>query len=237
MLAVAIILDALVIVAALVALITGLRRGLVWICFRKFRKLTAGVVALFLAKPLGYFFTELFIGNWLTRLIMSWGKIEDVPAASPEEMVEQLPKVVRIVAGWFHMDVTAIANEAYNSGEGVYYHFIREASLPLARLIGVVLAWVALLLVCLLLLRILLSVGTGLAELPVLKQLNAVLGACASVLIWGSIVWVAVKLLGWIAGLTPVASLSFMQDFSMEQTYITKYIYHFNPLAFLLSLK
>ena len=237
MLAVAIILDALVIVAALVALITGLRRGLVWICFRKFRKVTAGVVALLLAKPLGYLFTELFIGNWLTRLIMSWGKIEDVPASSPEEMVEQLPRLVRAVAGWFHLDVTTLAEEAYNSGEGVYYHFIREASLPLARLFGVILAWVALMLVCLLLVRILLSVGTGLAELPVLKQLNAVLGACTSVLIWGAIVWLVVKLVGWIAGLAPVATLTFMQGFSMEQTYITKYVYHFNPLAFLLSLK
>lgn len=234
---VAIVLDALVVIAALVALITGLRRGLVWICFRKFRKITAGVVALILAKPLGYFFTQLFIGNWLTRLIMSWGKLEDVPASSPEEMVEQLPKIIRAVAGWFNIDVSALANEAYSSGEGMYYHFIREASLPLARLFGVVLAWVALLLVCLLLIRILLSIGSSLAELPVLKQLNAVLGACTSVLIWGAIVWLAVKLLVWIAGLSPVASLSFMNGFSIEQTYITKYIYHFNPLAFLLSLK
>ena len=168
---------------------------------------------------------------------MSWGKLEDVPASSPEEMVEQLPKIIRAVAGWFNIDVSALANEAYSSGEGMYYHFIREASLPLARLFGVVLAWVALLLVCLLLIRILLSIGSSLAELPVLKQLNAVLGACTSVLIWGAIVWLAVKLLVWIAGLSPVASLSFMNGFSIEQTYITKYIYHFNPLAFLLSLK
>lgn len=237
MLAVAIILDALVVIAALLALITGLRRGLVWICFRKFRKITAGIISLLLAKPLGYWFSQLFISNWLTELIMSWAKLEDAPAASPEAMVEQLPKVVRVVAGWFHMDVYAMATEAYQNGEGVYYHFIRETSLPLARLFGVILAWIALFLTALLVLRILLSVGTSLTELPVLKQFNAVLGACASVLMWGAIVWCAVKLIGWVTGLAPVASMSFMQGFSMDNTYITKYIYHFHPLAFILSLQ
>ena len=65
---------------------------------------------------------------------------------------------------------------------------------------------------------------------------NALLGACMSLLLWGSVVWISVKLLVWISGLAPVASLSFMQSFTLDQTYITKYIYHFNPLAFILSL-
>lgn len=234
--AVAIVLDALICIIALLALISGLRRGFVWICFRKFRKVTAGVVSLLLAKPLGYWFSKLFISNWLTKLIMSWAKLEDAPAASPDEMVEQLPKLVRAVAGWFGMDVQAIATDAYNGGEGMYYHFIREASLPMARFLGVILAWVALFIASLILLRILLSVGTSLTELPVLKQLNALLGACMSLLLWGAAVWIAVKLLVWISGLAPVASLSFMQSFTLDQTYITKYIYHFNPLAFILSL-
>ncbi len=233
---VAIVLDALICIVALFALIFGLRRGLVWICFRKFRKVTAGVVSLLLAKPLGYWFSKLFISNWLTRLIMSWAKLEDAPAASPDEMVAQLPKLVRAVAGWFGMDVQAIATDAYNGGEGMYYHFIREASLPIARFFGVILAWVALFIAALILLRILLSIGTSLAELPVLKQLNAVLGACMSLLLWGAVVWLAVKLLVWMTGLAPVASLSFIQSFSLDQTYITKFIYHFNPLSFILSL-
>ena len=101
---------------------------------------------------------------------------------------------------------------------------------------GVILAWVALFIASLILLRILLSVGTSLTELPVLKQLNALLGACMSLLLWGAVVWISVKLLVWISGLAPVASLSFMQSFTLDQTYITKYIYHFNPLAFILSL-
>ena len=61
--AVAIVLDALICIIALLALISGLRRGFVWICFRKFRKVTAGVVSLLLAKPLGYWFSKLFISN------------------------------------------------------------------------------------------------------------------------------------------------------------------------------
>lgn len=237
MLAVAIVIDALIVIATLIALISGLKRGFVWICFRKFRKITAGILSLLLAKPLGYWFTQLFISDWLTKLIMTWAKLEDTPAASPEAMVENLPKIIRWVADWFHIDMLALATEAYDNGEGVYYFFIHETSLPLARLFGVILAWVALFLVSLIIIRILLSVGTNLAELPLIKQLNAVLGACTSVLIWGAAIWLTVQLLGWIVGLAPVASLSFLQSFSVEKTYITKYIYHFNPLAFILSLQ
>lgn len=233
---VAIILDALVCLVALVALLVGLKRGFVWICFRKFRKLAAAFFAVCLAKPLGYLFSELFISDWLTRAIMSLAKIEDTAALSPAEMVAELPTVVRWVADRFHVDVAALAEEAYQSGEGMYYHFLSETSLPIARFLGVILAWIALFIAARIVLRILLSIGTSLMELPVLKQVNALLGACVSVLFSSVFVWLAVQLLVWISGLAPVASLAFMQGFFIESTFITKYIYHFAPLSFLLSL-
>ena len=233
---VGIILDVRVCAVAVWGLISGLRHGFIWICFRKFRKITAAVLSVFLAKPLGYFFTRLFVSDTLTKLIMSWANIQDVEAATPEEMLEQLPALIRFFAEHFGIDVNALAEEAYASGEGMYYHFISATSLPIARGIGVFLAWVLVFLVSLVLLRILLSIGTTVTELPVIKQVNSLLGGCVSLVFYGAILWVAVKLIGWLSGLSVISSLSFMQGFSIENTYVTKYVYAFQPLTFILSL-
>ena len=233
---IAIILDVLVCAVALWGLISGLRHGFVWICFRKFRKITAAALSVFLAKPLGSLFTQWFLSDSLTKLIMSWANIQDTSATSPDEMIQQLPTVIRFIAEHFGLDVTALAQEAYASGEGMYYHFIRETSLPIARGIGVFLAWILVFLVSLILLRILLSIGTSITELPVVKQVNALLGGCVSLVFYAAILWISIKLIVWLSGLSAISSLSFMQDFSIEKTFVTKYIYAFQPLAFILSL-
>ena len=235
--AVAIILDILVCAVLVFGLIAGLRVGLVDFCFRKFRKLSAAIGACLLAKPVGWLLTDLFFSDLFTGWIMSWAKIEDTVAGSPEEMLAELPKLVRWVAEKFDIDVADLANRAYESGEGMYHLFIKEASLPLARFITVILAGIALFFLLRFLLMILSPMFAGIVELPVVKQLNILLGGAVSLLLYAAFVWVGLKVLVWIAGFETVANWGFMQGFSIEKTYVSKFIYAFEPLSFLLSIK
>ena len=70
-------------------------------------------------------------------------------------------------------------------------------------------------------------------KLPVLKQINAILGACFGVLFFAVLVLVLCKLSVFVFELFPHAA--FLKDFDIEKTYIGKLFYEFDVMKALLS--
>lgn len=235
--AVRVIVDILVVLLAIIGIVAGIRQGFVRLLFQRFRRLSAALIALLISKPLGALITKGFLSDKLTGFIMSAAKLKELPnAASPEELLESVPVVVRWIAQGFHYDLAAAAQRAFEEGDGMYYTVIKELSYPLASTIAVVLSWIALYFLLRLTIRLLLRITDGLFDLPVIKQINCILGACLGLLFNAAIVWCACRVFVWVITLPAFANVSALQSFSIDSTYIAKYVYYFNPLAFILSI-
>ncbi len=234
---VSIFLDAFIVFAAIIGIVIGLRQGFVKMFVLRFRKIAAAVISLFLAKPLGAVIAKYFLTDKLAGWIMSLANITDAPAESPEKLLETVPLLLRWFAEQVNYDLAGLADRAYANGQGMQRALITELSYPLASLISVIIAWVILCIILYFAIKILSGLIENVFELPVLKQVNAFCGAFVALVLNFTILWLVCQLLEWALTADMLNNLAFMKDFSMEQTYIAKYLCEFNPLAFILSAK
>ncbi len=234
---VSILFDAFIVLVAVLGIVIGLKQGFVKMFILRFRKLASAVIAVFLAKPFGAILTKYFLAEKTVTFIMDKAGITDMPAESVEALKASVPPFLEVVANLFHYDLNALAVTAYANGQGMQEALIRELSYPIASFVSVVLVFIVLYFVFSLGIKLLGGMIENVFELPVLKQINAICGALVGLVLNASAIWVVCQLVGWLLTTDLVAGWTFMEGFSIEGTLIAKYIYHFNPLAFILSVK
>ena len=71
-------------------------------------------------------------------------------------------------------------------------------------------------------------------KLPILKQLNVLVGAATGMFFFAVFAWCLCKLSVFAFDLIPDVAL--INEFDIQNTIIGKYLYNFNPMRFLLSL-
>ncbi len=234
---VSILLDAFIVFSVILGIVIGLKQGFIKMFVLRFRKVAAAVISLFLAKPVGAVIARYFLADKLAGWIIKWGKIQDASAESADALLNDVPLLMRTLASLSGYDLNALAERAYENGQGMQTTLITDLSYPVASFIAVVLAWIGLFFLLFYTIKLLSKFIENVFELPVLKQINSICGAFIGLVFHAAVIWTLCKVLGWILTTDLLSGMPFMQSFSLESTHIAKYIYHFNPLAFILSVK
>ncbi len=234
----AIIIDIVVVSLLLIGLIYGFKKGLLALIFNRWRKLTSIVISAFASKFVSAILTKRIFADLFATWVLNWAELEDVSSAeSPEALLKEVPTFIRLVAEHFGYNLDQYAQRAYESGEGMYHTVIADLSYPLVNAVVYVLCCIALYFVIRLFLYLFFEAMEELFELPVIKQLNTVLGACVGLSLTAALVWLLCQAGIRILAIDSLSKYSLIADFSIEKSYVARYIYDFNPLAFLLSIK
>ncbi|MFA5561295.1 MAG: CvpA family protein [Eubacteriales bacterium] len=227
------VLDVLMVAFVVFGLLIGIRRGFIKLVFHHLRRVASLVCAFFLAKPLGERFQYL-IAEPLKGLLRDYIG-ESVGINTSEELVGQVPTVIKGLAGLFGAELNAMADEALSSGQNAIDTFLDAATDPIARALAIVAAFIALYFVGLIVIRILGFIIDKLFQLPGLKQVNKILGAVFGLAFYAVFAWIACKLLVFGIGLAGGSDIAFLADFDITKTYIARYVYQFDPLKWILS--
>ena len=115
--------------------------------------------------------------------------------------------------------------------------FAGKVALPVANVIGTVIAFVLLYFVFRIAIRLVGRLLHGVFELPGLRIVNRIGGVLFGLLFSLVFTWIAVKVLTWGFSLFSESDVALLRGFDIEQSFIAKYFYHFNPLDTLLSIK
>ena len=232
------ILDILVVLLAALGIGVGIHQGFFKMFFAKFGKITSVFFALLIAKPFGKLLTVSFFSDKIANLVFNMAKLEELaPAASSEELLASVPWFVRFMARIVGYDLEVASNAAFNSGKGMYHTIIADLTYPIASFISFIICFVILIFLIRLVIKLLVRFSEGIFELPVISVINKVAGAIFGVCLNAIILWIVCKLLVGVVSINAIANSPAMSNFNIENTFIAKYIYHFNPLAFLLSIK
>ena len=231
-------LDILVIVLAIAGVAIGIHQGFFKLFFARFKRLTSAFFALLIAKP----FARLLTANWLSEKLSNWvfnlSKLTELePAESAEALLASVPWFIRFMADSLGYDLTVAANEAFQSGNGMYHTIITDLTYPLASLISFIICSAILYFIIRGVIKLLVHFADGIFDLPVISTINKVIGAVFGVFVNFIILWIICKILGGITSIDAVANSSALANFDIQNTFIAKYVYNFNPIAFLLSLK
>lgn len=233
-----IVLDALIVLIAVIGLIVGLKNGITHTFLVKHRKLTAMILGAICAKPLARFITERFLLSPFARFVMKTADLTEIEGAtSAEALLDKVPLVIRFVAERLGYDLKATAEVAFAEGEGMYFTVIRDLSYPLVNAISLLLCSILFFFFMRLILRIFAGMAEDIVELPLLKQVNTLLGGVFGLFATLAILWVASKVLVFVLSFEKVAALGFLQDFDIAKTYVFRYVWGFEPLSFILSIQ
>ncbi len=227
------ILDLLVIGCLIWGLVGGYFAGMIRIIFRRMRRLAAAVFAFLLASPFGKLLARAFLVDPITEKLSAYIAVD---ADTPEQLVEQLPLVIRWGASLFNVDLEAMASTS-SEGTSAAEAFAGKVALPVANVIGTVIAFVLLYFVFRIAIRLVGRLLHGVFELPGLRIVNRIGGVLFGLLFSLVFTWIAVKVLTWGFSLFSESDVALLRGFDIEQSFIAKYFYHFNPLDTLLSIK
>lgn len=223
--------DVILVLLLAFGLIHGLRKGLVRILFRTFKKVVALIVAFTCAKP----FAGLFEGQITASVKSMLSRIitENAGAASGAEITQRVPTILRRLAGLFDVDLTAYGEQALEGGGNYADAFAELAANPIGNAVSVVIAFVALYF----LMRLALWPAGALANLvfhaPVLKQVNVALGGIVSLFFYAIFAWILCEIGIFLISLFP--DVAFLSGFSVEKTFICKFLHEGTLLKWLLS--
>lgn len=227
---VALVLNILMLVILLIPVIVGFRNGFVKTAFR-FGKLAVCIgLAFSFCKKLGLFLKERFLYSFLREKIskLVYDSIGTAADATVDNLQNSVPEAVRVFLSAFGVDTGAMADSAVSAGGDVIENMINSISGALSGAVAVVLGFLAIFLVSLVVVGI---VGALLnrivTNLPVLKQLNSLLGGVCGLLI-GIIA-------AWIAAQGIVALLGVIGGFDYSQAKILVFFHEGSPFRFIIK--
>ncbi len=232
------ILDILVVLILLLGFLIGGKRGLFNILFKRLRKIMAIVFVILLSKPLGKWIADAIISPTVTKWVASG--IEVDPAlleTGAEGLLTAIPAWVKDMATAFQFDLHALAEEAIASGGDVVNEIVFDLIQPLTRGVGVVIAGIVLYLVLGILLRFCGGIINNIFKLPILKQVNSILGAVTGCAMAFLVTWCLLKLFGILVSTETLRQMEIFRGFEWDQCLLSKYLYRLDLIHFLLSLQ
>ena len=227
-----IIFDIVIVSLLAFGLIHGLRKGLVKILFHTFKKAIALLVAFVFAKPLANVLCPSIVKPIRATLVNAIHNSVTTDVTGVE-MTQKVPTVLRRIAGFFDVDLTAYGEKAIEGGGDYIHTFADLAASPIANAVSIILSFVLLYLLA----RLLLWPAGALTNLvfrgPLLKQINTVLGGFVSLFFYTIITWVLCEVGIFVLSLFP--DVAFLSGFSVEETFICKFFHEGMLLKWLFS--
>lgn len=225
----ALVLNVLMLVILLIPVVAGFHNGFVKTAFR-FGKLAVSLILAFsFCKKLGLFLKEKFIYGFLRDKISTL-VYESVGAASDataENLNNSVPATVKSFLSAFGVDTGAMADSAVSAGGDAIENMINSISGALSGAVAVVIAFALIFLVSLVAVWIVGLLLHGIvSNLPVLKQLNAILGGVVGLLIGLIAAWVAAQII--------VLLLGVFVDFDYTNAKILVFFHEGSPFRFII---
>ncbi len=231
----ALLLDAVVVLAALLGLICGWRRGFVRGLLGGLRTILALALALALASPLAAPI-ERAVQPALQRaadeLIEPFNDEEEVQALLGEE-----GSALRAAVSFLHLPQEELLEGELSSGggESLRERVLQRVTAPLARGIALAAAFAAVFLAALIVLALLMKVLRVAERLPILGKVNAALGALLGVALAAVFLFVADLLLEAALPLLAGRSAALFPTDLIERTRLFQWVAGVNPLRPLLA--
>lgn len=212
--------------------IHGLRKGLVKILFLTFKKGIALLIAIVFAKPFSKLLQPTILPTIRTTLVNAI-KNNVASSDSGAEITQNVPSLLRRIAGLFDVDLTAYGDKAIQGGGDYIQTFADLASTPVSNAISIIMAFVMLYIFA----RLLLWPACALTDLvfhaPILKQINSVLGGFVSLFFFAIIAWIICEV--GIFSISFFPNSPFLSNFSIEKTFIGKFFHEGMLLKWLFS--
>lgn len=229
------VLDLLLVAIMVGGIVLGVKQGLFQLLFQRFHKLLALFLAILISKPFGKWLADAFLTRPLTDAIV--GGATEGTAASPEVLLEEVPAFIVWVARLFRYDLNAVAEEAYATGTHMLHAAVYNLLQPITRFLAVLLCVIAFYFLMKWLLSLARGVINTVFKLPVIKQINAVLGGVTGLFFGAVSAWLLMQLVGWILTINGVSNAAAQIGFSLDHCFLADAFWQFDPIHFILSIQ
>ena len=226
---ISVLLNIIVLIVLVIPVVRGYLNGFVKTVMRLLRFVLAFIFALLLAKPLGMFLKSTWLGERFYGIVKSAFGDAFSGAVDSEGLTEALPSGIKTLLEAFGFDSASAAEQAAQAGEEMIQKFVDMVSDRLASIASVALAFVLIIILSLILLKIFSGVLDFIVQkLPLIRGLNRLLGLGVGVLI-GIVA-------AWTASQTIVFLLTTFTEFDYSQASVLKFFHDISPLRWILQL-
>lgn len=230
--------DFILAVIILVGTIAGAKKGFFKSISRTFAGIISVVIAWIGTKQLSAIIKDKFVYNVVEEKVNSiiGANIENSPMIDSDALIESVPDAFGLVAKIANYDISEAAQKAIDGGLNAISDFSADISSNIANIISVMIAFVVILLISNLALRLLAAVSDVIFKnVPILKQINTILGfvfgfVCSVISAW-MFSTTSFSLLSLIRTYSP----DFLDAFVVESTYLYKFFLEFYPISFLMG--
>ena len=234
-------LDILVVLMFIIGIIYGYKRGFIMVLLGTLRKPTTVILSLLLARPVGALIGEKWFLSSIAEKMAGWLNMQVDSTLSGQTAVDhmeaQTPAVIRLIAELLGYDTQKMAEEAVNSGKTPTEVFTMKLAEPVAQFIGMIIAFIVLLIVLHFLLTLVAKCLNGLCDIGPVRWVNRILGIVLGLFFLVCYAWIFCRVLVFVFSRGFLDDVAFFADFDIDRTWIARWIYHFNPLAFIFSFK
>ncbi len=235
------ILDILVVAVLVFSVVLGWKRGFVKSLLHFAGSLISLVLAVVLAAPIGSFFNDLFIADWLSSSVES--KLAEQLAAmgdSFSSLFENMPEgfsslIDRFGIGKGDLEEQYVQMAAENKTDALITEELADyLTASAARAVSCVLAFLIVYIVAFVLVKLLSRLIDPIFRLPLLHTANALLGALLGFLVAIVFLWVAALLIEHVVPYAFGSDSVFYNNFSADNTLLYRFFADLNPLQSLL---
>lgn len=201
------ILNVLMLVSLLIPIIVGIKNGFVKTAFRFGKLLICVSIAFGFCKKLGLFLKEKFLYQFVRGKVSTlvYDCLGDVTDATAESLSNSVPSGMQGLLSAFGVETEKVAEDAIANGGDVIENMINSVSGALSGVAALIVAFIGLFLVSLLLVGLVgLILNQIVTHLPVLKQINTVLGGVFGLLMGLVSTWILAQGLVTVLGLLGV---------------------------------
>ena len=226
-----IIFDIVIIVIFVIMTFSGIRKGLI----KSLADFLGAVIAAILASSVA-----VWVSEWIFNSFIRQGIYDRVSETlKKEETREAVSSVFETLPDFFvdmlsqkGINEITVATQAVGTKDDIS-NFVVNAISPVFILMVQFFAMILLFILFLILIRFVASIVTKLFSIPILAQLNALLGGVFGFLFSVIITWLAISLLMVAIGTFDQETALNIEN-AVNNSYLAKYIFELNPFAFLI---
>jgi uncharacterized membrane protein required for colicin V production len=230
--------DFILAVIILVGTIVGARKGF----FKSILRTFAGIISVVLAwigtKQLSAIIKDKFVYNAVEAKVSSiiGANIENSSVLDSDALIKSVPDAFRLIAKIAKYDINDAAQKAIDGGRNAISDFSAAISSNIANIISVMIAFVVILLISNLALRLLAAASDVIFKnVPILKQINAILGFAFGFVCSVISAWIFSTTSFSLISLIRTYSPDFLDAFVVESTYLYKFFLEFYPISFFMG--
>lgn len=220
------IIDIVVVLLAIILIVTGVRKGIIRSAIEFLGTIASVLVASWLGGMVSAWIFDTFFKQGLYDRVLKIAQGKTGPEAVTS-LFEGLPEFVVRLLGMNGITESSVSHTVNSSAVDIAGG-VTTALSPVFISIIKVFAVIILFVLCMLVVKGLASLISGIFRLPVLHQLNGLLGGIFGLLSCAVIVWVAFSLFTFLSPMLDAKGQKTVDD-ALDKSIVTKHIVALNP--------